>query len=71
MSRGLGRQQRAILEELETVPDGGFLLVSAPGCSRSDAEAARRAARLLEGNGTIRLGYRRWEGRSRLVVFPS
>lgn len=63
MSRGLGRAERALLEEIGDA-NGGYVLLSTVGMTRSEAESRKRAARSLEAKGlaasrTITVGGRR------------
>ena len=65
MSRGPGKHQRAILEQ---VGEHDHLFVTAPGKSNAYNTAARRAAYSLEKAGKIELTVEYWDGVRRLVA---
>lgn len=68
MSRGLGRTERALLDELRD--RDGTITVTSPDMSAAIRASRRRAAKSLDGKGlaamrTIRIG-----GRARTVLMP-
>lgn len=69
MSRGLGRTERALLEELEAMD--GLVTVTGPGMSESELASRRRAAKSLDGKGLAALRTVRIGGRPRAVLMPA
>lgn len=69
MSRGLGKTERALLDELSD--RDGTITVTSPDMSEAELASRRRAAKSLDGKGlaamrTIRIG-----GRARTVLMPT
>jgi len=67
MSRGFGKVQRLILDELAQLPPGYGVIVA--GETRSHSSSLRRAAWSLSDAGAVVLSVRLLESRHRLMAF--
>ena len=68
VSRGFGPFQRLIVDELEALPEGFGVQLTVTGDSPVTSSSIRRAARLLELRGVVRLSSRLIDGRWHLVA---